>query len=95
MDAWVVAASCAFHPIEEYFTGWQRWASSVAFSVLFPLDVKPRERFRGPQFRSRNAKARASTEGPEVPEGSCGREIVMVPSGFCSSLSASAELISW
>lgn len=23
---WAVAASCALHPIEEYFTGWQRWA---------------------------------------------------------------------
>jgi uncharacterized protein with HXXEE motif len=23
---WVVAASCALHPMEEYFTGWQGWA---------------------------------------------------------------------
>jgi len=24
---WAVAASCALHPIEEYFTGWQAWAA--------------------------------------------------------------------
>ena len=24
---WVVAASCALHPTEEYFTGWQTWAA--------------------------------------------------------------------
>lgn len=23
---WVVAASCVLHPLEEYFTGWQKWA---------------------------------------------------------------------
>jgi hypothetical protein len=23
---WAVAASCALHPAEEYFTGWQAWA---------------------------------------------------------------------
>jgi hypothetical protein len=31
---WVVAASCALHPIEEYFTGWQRWASQTLGIVM-------------------------------------------------------------
>ena len=31
---WVVAASCAVHPIEEYFTGWQRWASQTLGIVM-------------------------------------------------------------
>jgi len=31
---WIVAASCALHPIEEYFTGWQRWASQTLGIVM-------------------------------------------------------------
>jgi hypothetical protein len=31
---WVVAASCALHLIEEYFTGWQRWASQTLGIVV-------------------------------------------------------------
>jgi hypothetical protein len=31
---WVVAASCALHPMEEYFTGWQRWASQTLGIVV-------------------------------------------------------------
>jgi hypothetical protein len=23
---WIVALSCALHPLEEYFAGWQAWA---------------------------------------------------------------------
>jgi hypothetical protein len=30
----MVAASCALHPIEEYFTGWQRWASQTLGIVM-------------------------------------------------------------
>lgn len=26
---WVVAVSCALHPAEEYFTGWQEWAKGT------------------------------------------------------------------
>jgi hypothetical protein len=32
---WVVAASCALHVIEEYFTGWQQWAVG-ALGIVMP-----------------------------------------------------------
>jgi len=32
---WVVAASCALHPTEEYFTGWQPWAVE-ALGIAMP-----------------------------------------------------------
>ncbi|HXO30368.1 MAG TPA: HXXEE domain-containing protein [Thermoanaerobaculia bacterium] len=31
---WVVAASCALHPMEEYFTGWQGWALETLGIVM-------------------------------------------------------------
>ncbi|HEY6249658.1 MAG TPA: HXXEE domain-containing protein [Candidatus Angelobacter sp.] len=31
---WVVAVSCALHPIEEYFTAWQQWASQTLGIVM-------------------------------------------------------------
>jgi hypothetical protein len=31
---WVVAASCALHVAEEYFTGWQRWAVETLGIVM-------------------------------------------------------------
>jgi Protein of unknown function with HXXEE motif len=31
---WAVAVSCALHPIEEYVTGWQRWASQTLGIVM-------------------------------------------------------------
>jgi hypothetical protein len=31
---WVVAASCALHPMEEYFTGWQQWANETLGIVM-------------------------------------------------------------
>ena len=31
---WVVAASCAFHVAEEYFTGWQEWARQTLGIVM-------------------------------------------------------------
>jgi hypothetical protein len=35
---WVVAASCALHPIEEYTTGWQAWAADV-LGIVMPTRV--------------------------------------------------------
>jgi hypothetical protein len=32
---WAVAVSCALHPIEEYVTGWQRWASQTLLYLPF------------------------------------------------------------
>jgi len=32
---WMVAASCALHPLEEYFTGWQEWALGT-LGVMMP-----------------------------------------------------------
>ena len=32
---WAVAASCALHPIEEYFTGWQAWAA-MTLGITMP-----------------------------------------------------------
>jgi len=32
---WVVAASCALHVLEEYFTGWQRWAAE-SLGIVMP-----------------------------------------------------------
>jgi hypothetical protein len=32
---WVVAASCALHVLEEYFTGWQQWARET-LSIVMP-----------------------------------------------------------
>lgn len=32
---WVVAASCALHVFEEYFTGWQAWARET-LSIVMP-----------------------------------------------------------
>src|SRR5258708_18229794 len=31
---WLVAASCALHPLEEYFTGWQGWALETLRIVM-------------------------------------------------------------
>ena len=35
---WAVAASCALHPVEEYFTGWQRWASQT-LGIVMPTSL--------------------------------------------------------
>ncbi len=51
---WVVAASCALHPIEEYFTGWQRWASHPA----------------GTSLQNRQGNCGRSCKGPGRPRGS-------------------------
>ena len=32
---WVVAASCALHVLEEYFTGWQQWARD-SLGIVMP-----------------------------------------------------------
>jgi hypothetical protein len=32
---WVVAGSCAFHPAEEYLTGWQEWAR-LTLGIVMP-----------------------------------------------------------
>ena len=32
---WAVAVSCALHPVEEYFTGWQKWAS-LTLGIAMP-----------------------------------------------------------
>jgi hypothetical protein len=32
---WVVAASCALHVLEEYFTGWQQWARE-SLGIVMP-----------------------------------------------------------
>jgi hypothetical protein len=31
---WMVAVSCALHPLEEYFTGWQAWAKETLGIVM-------------------------------------------------------------
>ena len=31
---WAVAVSCALHPVEEYFTGWQAWALQTLGIVM-------------------------------------------------------------
>jgi len=38
---WVVAASCALHLTEEYFTGWQEWAVETLGIVIFKLNEEP------------------------------------------------------
>lgn len=35
---WVVAVSCALHPAEEYFTGWQAWARQ-ALGIVMPTSI--------------------------------------------------------
>jgi hypothetical protein len=35
---WVVAASCALHVLEEYFTGWQQWARET-LSIVMPTTL--------------------------------------------------------
>ncbi|HEV3457026.1 MAG TPA: HXXEE domain-containing protein [Thermoanaerobaculia bacterium] len=34
---WVVAVSCALHPMEEYFTGWQEWAKET-LGIVMPAE---------------------------------------------------------
>jgi len=38
---WVVAASCALHVTEEYFTGWQEWAVETLGIVMPTTRVMP------------------------------------------------------
>jgi hypothetical protein len=34
---WVVAVSCALHPLEEYFTGWRGWAKET-LGIVMPAE---------------------------------------------------------
>lgn len=35
---WVVAVSCALHPLEEYFSGWQAWARQ-SLGIVMPTEL--------------------------------------------------------
>lgn len=35
---WVVAVSCTLHPLEEYFTGWRKWAEET-LGIAIPTSI--------------------------------------------------------